>query len=465
MSKSKDELYIIGVDFKNNRDKYKKILNSKNPSWNDLNESQGFQFKTREHYRQFIKKRQDRDGTLKKLNVNKEIINNIVLGAYFPEEDNITKSIERARLKDKESVPNYKESVEIKQDNSQVSDKVIPLSDEELKDVDFILKSHNYDPKAWELISAKHSIWNVNTKVDGVKSLYSSKISVRPYIKSFDTNWIKSALEELDLDSPVIEQKPYHIKGKTLEINLADVHIDKLCCIDETRNEYSTEIGIQSLWQVINDIIEKVKHYNIKKIIFPFGQDVCNIDNIFNTTTKGTSQDTDVKYDVMYKLLLKNIIQIIHKLTDIAPVLVIYVGGNHDKITSFTMTEAMYWHFLNNDNVEVDSVFNNRKYIMIGKNLLGLAHGADERKNIVYCMQNDVPELWGKAKYREFHLSHFHKEKMVDEQNGIIFRWISSICGTDSWTYNSGYVGSQKKAQSFIWDDDKGLEMIINSYV
>jgi len=465
LSKSKDELYIIGVDFKNNRDKYKKILNTKNPSWNDLNESQGFQFKSGEHYRQFIKKRQDRDGTLKKLGVNKEIINNIVLGAYFPEEDNITKSIERARLKDKETLPNYKESVEIKQDNSQVSDKVIPLSDEELKDVNFILKSHNYDPEAWTLISAKHSIWNVNTKVDGVKKLFSSKVSVKPYVKSFDTNWIKSALEDLDLDSPVIEQKPYHIKGKTLEINLADVHIDKLCCIDETRNEYSTEIGIQRLWQVINDIIEKVKHYNIKKIIFPFGQDFGNIDNIFNSTTKNTPQDTDVKYDVMYKLLLKNIIQIIHKLSDIAPVLVIYVGGNHDKVTSFTMTEAMYWYFLNNDNVEVDSVFNNRKYILIGKNLLGLAHGADERKNIVYCMQNDVPELWGKAKYREFHLSHFHKEKMTDEQNGIIFRWISAICGTDAWTYNSGYVGAQKKAQSFIWDDDKGLEMIINSYV
>ena len=167
----------------------------------------------------------------------------------------------------------------------------------------------------------------------------------------------------------------------------------------------------------------------------------------------------------MYKLLLKNIIQIVYKLTDIAPVHVIYVGGNHDKITSFTMTEAMYWHFLNNDNVEVDSVFNNRKYIMIGKNLLGFAHGADEKKNIIYCMQNDVPELWGKAKYREFHLSHFHKEKMTDEQNEIIFRWISAICGTDSWTYNSGYVGAQKKAQSFIWDDDKGLEMIVNSYV
>jgi len=435
---------------------YKKYNKEISNSWDSLAKLY-YPQSTGEGLRSKFKEYRKANGTLKA----KDIINGIIGNV----DNKFTRGLEK---EDKvKELPNYKESVEIKQDNSQVSDKVIPLSDEELKDVNFILKSHNYDPEVWELISAKHSIWNVNTKVDGVKKLFSSKISVKPYVKSFDTNWIKSALEELDLDSPVIEQKPYHIKGKTLEINLADVHINKLCCIDETRNEYSTEIGIQRLWQVINDIIEKVKFYNIKKIIFPFGNDFANIDNIFNSTTKQTPQDTDtdVKYDVMYKLLLKNIIKIIHKLTDIAPVLVIYVGGNHDKITSYTMTEAMYWHFLNNDNVEVDSVFNNRKYIMIGKNLLGFSHGADERKNIVYCMQNDVPELWGKAKYREFHLSHFHKEKMVDEQNGIIFRWISSICGTDSWTYNSGYVGAQNKAQSFLWDDDNGLEMIINSYV
>jgi len=306
LSKSKDELYIIGVDFKNDRDKYKTILNTKNPSWNDLNEYNDYPFKTGEHFRQFIKKRQDRDGTLKKLNTVKEMINNII------------KDKEEVKL-EIESLPNYKSSTEFKQDGSQISDKLISMSENQSKDPDFVLTSHGYDCSAWSLISAKNSMWHMNTKADGVKILYSSKISVKPYVKSFDANWIKTVLEDLDLDSPVIEQKPYHIKGKTLEINLADVHID------ETRNEYSTEIGIQRLWQVINDIIEKVKHYNIKKIIFPFGQDVCNIDNIFGNTTKGTPQDTDVKYDVMYKLLLKNIIQIIHKLTDIAPVLVIYV--------------------------------------------------------------------------------------------------------------------------------------------
>ena len=414
---------------------YKKYNKEINISWNSLAETWGYI--SGEALRSKFKKYRKVNGDIDKNIITEEI----------------------------ENIPNYKSSTELKNDGSQVSDKLISMSENESKDPEFILKSHGYNPKLFSLISAKNSIWNVNTKEDGVKTLYSSKISVRQKIETFDVNWIKSALKNLDLDSPFIEHKSYKIKGKTLEINLADVHIDRLCCIDETRNEYSTEIGIQRLWEVINDIINKVKFYKIKKIILPFGQDFANIDNIFNTTTKGTPQDIDVKYDVLYKLLLRNTIQIVYKLFKIAPVKIIYVGGNHDKITSFTMTEAMYWHFLNNDNVEVDSVFNNRKYIMIGKNLLGFAHGSDERKNIVYCMQNDAPELWGKAKYREFHLSHFHKEKITDEQNGIIFRWISAICGNDAWTYNSGYVGSQKKAQSFVWDDEHGLEAIINSYV
>lgn len=339
------------------------------------------------------------------------------------------------------------------------------MAEEDSKDVNFLLKEHGYDSNVWELVSARNNIWNVSNKKDGIKTLYSSKITVKPKQTKFNPEWVKEVLENLDLDSPVVPIKPYNVTGKTLEINLADVHINRLCTIDETRNEYSTEIGIQRLWQVIEDVIEKVKHYKIKKIIFPFGQDISNIDNIFGTTTKGTPQDTDVKYDVLYKVLLKNIIKIIYRLTEIAPVEVIYVGGNHDKVTSFTMTEAMYWHFLNNDNVDVDSIFNNRKYRLIGNTLLGFAHGADEKKNIIYCMQHDVPKLWGKAKYREYHLSHIHTEQCIQEKNGIVMRWISTICGDDAWTHNSGYVGNQKKAQAFIWDDENGLECIINSFV
>lgn len=68
-SKNKDELYEIGLDFKNNRDKYKSLFNKKLPTWNDLNEHQGFPFSNGESYRNFVRKRQAKDGTLKKQEV------------------------------------------------------------------------------------------------------------------------------------------------------------------------------------------------------------------------------------------------------------------------------------------------------------------------------------------------------------------------------------------------------------
>ena len=143
-----------------------------------------------------------------------------------------------------ELTKNYKETVEINKDGTQSSDKLIIMNQEEAKDVNFLLEKHGFSKLTWELVSCRNNIWNVANKQDGILTLYSSKIVVKPVINKFDISWIKETLENLDLDSQIVYTKPYNISGKTLEINLADVHIDKLCMIDETRNEYSTEIGL-----------------------------------------------------------------------------------------------------------------------------------------------------------------------------------------------------------------------------
>lgn len=359
----------------------------------------------------------------------------------------------------------YKCSVEYKSDGTLVYDKIIEVCENEDMTPEFMLKAHGLDPCKWDIISYRNNYWH--SQIRGGKRLvmYQSKITVRPKVMTFSPDWVKEAIKELGLPSPLIKRRVYKSSGKTLEVNIADAHINKLSCIDETGEEYSLDIGIKNLFKIVETAIQRTEYYDIKKIIFPFGQDIANIDNLFNTTTKGTPQDVDKKFHVMYKQLLKAVIQIVHGLSEIAPVEVIYVGGNHDRFVSFTMAEAMYWHFINNDNVEVDSVFNRRKYRLVGKSLIGFGHGEEERKRIYYCMQNDVPHLWGQAIYREFHLSHLHHEKLIDEENGTIFRWLSSPSTKDAHLYNSGYVGAQRKAQCFIWDDDYGLEAIYNCYV
>ena len=74
---------------------------------------------------------------------------------------------------------NYKETIEINSNGSQVSDKAIKMSVKESKDANFLLEQHGYCNKEFELVSAKSSIWNVQSKESGIKKLYASKITVK----------------------------------------------------------------------------------------------------------------------------------------------------------------------------------------------------------------------------------------------------------------------------------------------
>jgi hypothetical protein len=50
----------------------------------------------------------------------------------------------------------------------------------------------------------------------------------------------------------------------------------------------------------------------------------------------------------------------------------------------------------------------------------------------------------------------------VKEYPGFIQRRISSITATDDWHNEMGYVRTIRKAQAFLWDQEKGLEHIFN---
>src|SRR5690606_14076381 len=81
---------------------------------------------------------------------------------------------------EKEKPIEYKETIEILPDGSHRSDKLIRMNSEQAKDVKFLLKAHGFDVNEWELVSARNNIWNVYSKQDGIQTLYSSKITVKP---------------------------------------------------------------------------------------------------------------------------------------------------------------------------------------------------------------------------------------------------------------------------------------------
>ena len=366
-----------------------------------------------------------------------------------------------------DSTIRYKDNISLSSDGTQVSDKLIRLSEEELKDVNFILKSHGYDSKEWELINAKNSMWNVSNKQEGLKTLYSSKISVKPRVDTISLEEIQEHFENFTNN-----YKPRKVEnsiinttsGKMLEIPIMDLHLGKLSWNVETGENYDYKIAEERFFHAIDDIIQKTKCYKFEKIIFPIGNDFVNFDNIEGNTTGGTRQDNDLRWQKVYLKAMEILVKAIDMLKEIAPVEVFYVAGNHDKTTSFYLTCYLNGFFRNNDKVDISLSPNVRKYIEFGKVLIGYTHGNLEKKRINGLMQIEAREAWGRTRFHEFHLGHLHSEQ-TKEENGIIIRNISSITSGDAWHHESGYVGAIRKAQAFIWDKEYGLESIINSVI
>ena len=104
-----------------------------------------------------------------------------------------------------EPKPSYKETVEIGSDGTHKSDKLLRMSENQSKDVNYLLQAHGYDVNEWELINAKNNIWNVYSKEDKVQTLYSSKITVKPKVNGMDWEELITRLSEIP--SVIVKQK------------------------------------------------------------------------------------------------------------------------------------------------------------------------------------------------------------------------------------------------------------------
>lgn len=362
------------------------------------------------------------------------------------------------------NLPNYKEEIEILKDGSHRSDKLLAMSSEDSKNPNYLLEAHGYDPKEWEIINAKSSIWNQHNKVDGTLTLYSSKITVKPKTNGFGLDDVKEIVRDLmkNYQPPTINPLKHHSNGKLLEVNVSDLHLNKLGYID---GEYDHSIAEKSFFYIIDNVIKQTKHIKFEKILFIWSHDFFNIDNMSKSTTRGTPQDVSTSFSNMYKQGKRMLISAIDILKQIAPVETVQVGANHDRLTAYTMSEVLSAWYRNDDNVAIDNDPLSRKYRRFGKCLIGFSHGNSEKKRLGKIMPVEARKQWGETLFAEIHAGHFHSEQAVKEENGVIVRYLSSPSGTDTWHFESGYVGAIKKAQSFVWDKDRGLELIINTPV
>lgn len=252
------------------------------------------------------------------------------------------------------------------------------------------------------------------------------------------------------------------VPNHLLEISIPDLHVGKLSWDKETGEDYDIDISIKRYKDAIEALISRVPLGCIDRILLPLGNDLLNVDNKMNTTTMGTPQSSDSRFGKIFRTVKSLMVETIDKLSQIAPVDVLIIPGNHDEQTMFTLGELLDVWYRESKQVKVYNSPKLRKYYQYGSNMMMFTHGDKEKHNeLGLIMAHEEAKMWGQTKHREVHLGHFHKTKSIqyttgDEFPGFKIRILPSLCASDAWHYAQGYLSS-KAAKAFLWHKEDGM--------
>jgi len=337
---------------------------------------------------------------------------------------------------------------------------------EDIKTLEDLIGACNIDLKKWQIERWTANTWPVGMKSkDGdviTKNLYQVKAQLKrnQLTQEKISDIFNSCIS--GIKSSITSTKKHNISGgKVFEISIPDLHLGKLAWEEETgHSNYNSGEAIVRFKSALLDFLDKVKNEKISEIILPIGNDFFNVNNKENTTGNGTPQNEDSRWQKSFRRGCKLSTWAINQCNSVAPVKVIIVPGNHDIERTFYLGEFLGAFFKGFKTVSIDNAATARKYHAVGNTLLCFTHGDKIKLNqLTRIAQVEQRELWGKTVYCEWHLGHLHRESSIEE-GGVIARVIPSLSPPDAWHSNSGYVTSNRCAQAFLYDKNKGLECI-----
>ena len=263
-------------------------------------------------------------------------------------------------------------------------------------------------------------------------------------------------------------RKEFPEGDKMVEISLYDTHFGMLSWEPETGENYDTDIASSVYLDAIKQVIKRTRGMKIDYFLLVIGNDMFHINDPSGTTpTAGNQLDFDTRLANIIECCQRTLVSSINALSKKSPVRVTWIPGNHDPETSYFMLRIIDAWYKDHKNVTVDVSPKPRKYIEYGINLIGFAHGCmfgkSQERQIGGIMAAEAADLWKPDQYREFHKGHYHKKNELiintgGTFNSIVVRDIPSLCGTDYWHFQKGFVNTSKTAQFFVWDKNYGLK-------
>ena len=306
-------------------------------------------------------------------------------------------------------------------------------------------------------------------KIDTTKWKLSSYWNKETY-----TGWMVSAMvtakvqESKDVLAEVIanlkpickvETDPKYINDKFDKdtvgiISTQDLHFGK---------ENNEDIAEHFKKAIVDLVRRAYASHKLSKIIYVIGGDLLNMDSFSGTTTSGTPVDNSMRAYEAYKEAFEILLWSITFMKEYCENLyVVYLPGNHDRLSSYHMAHALSKCFDPQDHsVYFDIEYAERKVVSWGHNFFAFEHGDVSKKNTALVYATEFPLQWGRTTHRTCYTGHFHSKKTVEfvtenEYNGFSIKHLPSLSSTDYWHYHNKYTGSKRQAIMEIHDAVKG---------
>lgn len=243
--------------------------------------------------------------------------------------------------------------------------------------------------------------------------------------------------------------------GHMLELSIPDLHMGKLAWAKETGHQnYDSGIAAKLFRDAVDTLVRRTEAFNPEQICLVVGNDLLNTDNVQHTTTHGTPQHSDVRYQKTFRTTRMMVADAIRTLRQISPVRVVMVPGNHDTLSIWHLGDSLECLFEGQRDVVIENNPTSRKYFRWGQVMLMWTHG-DKGKHDKYplLMAKEQREMFGACTWHEVHLGHLHQVSLR-ELNGVRVRILPSLCAADAWHAEMGYVGNIRSAEGYVWDHD-----------
>jgi hypothetical protein len=156
------------------------------------------------------------------------------------------------------------------------------------------------------------------------------------------------------------------------------------------------------------------------------------------------------------------LLQVVDGAASVAPADVLVVNGNHDETLTWAFHRIAVERYAKSKRVAVDSTFTPRKYLTEGGNLLGFVHGHRAKRRLPQLMSHEAASAWSRCPYREIHTGHLHHQaaewqRPIETIDGVLVRIAPALCPADDWHAASGFVGSRRAMELYVYRPDGGL--------